>query len=766
MTRSLGRLLSVLLAFLLCLPLVTPSAFAQAGKRVALVIGNADYQSVSLLPGADRDALALAEALGRLGFEVRRLSNADLVTMQGALGEFRRAATGADAALLFFAGHALRPRNAPGRLVPVDASLRDPAGIDSSTVPLASVDDALAGARNRFLITDGCSDSALADRLQFVNATLGLAAPVPRRDTLSAAALAEQSACGDRLFVDSLLVEMEEPGIDAAQLFRRTQQVVAFRSNGRQQVAVANGLAAPFFFGRDDLPVPAFRRLGVDPALEAMRGHVRQYASDPLTALVRSVLGDKESLQGRPGAGETARSWNALIDESWSAARLEKARSSRSQALEARWSRERDTQVAALAPPPAPVASLAQQQADAERRAEEQRKAAEEQKAEEARKAEDQRKAAEQQKLAEDQRRAAEQQKLAEDQRKAAEQQKLAEAQRKAAEQQKLAEDQRKAAEQQKLAEDQRKAAEQQKLAEDQRKAAEQQKLAEDQRKAAEQQRLAEAQRKAAEQQKLVEDQRKAAEQQKLAEDQRKAAEQQKLAEDQRKAVEQQKLAEDQRKAAEQQKLAEDQRKAAEQQRIAEDQQKAEEQRKAEARKREDVVPPPPPSSPPGVSPATPTEQNMASLPPPSAAPATPPAPPPPPAPAFNPDSAESIRAAQQELKRLGCYAGEVDGVTGPGTRGALGAAAGKMPGVGVSPLTEPGLKALREQKGILCPPAPTVVRAVPPPQPATPAPAPFVPPPAAVAPPPPPPPAPVVQTPPPPAAPPATEKKNIRLSM
>jgi hypothetical protein len=118
-------------------------------------------------------------------------------------------------------------------------------------------------------------------------------------------------------------------------------------------------------------------------------------------------------------------------------------------------------------------------------------------------------------------------------------------------------------------------------------------------------------------------------------------------------------------------------------------------------------------------------------------------------------------------LKRLGCYFGEVDGVTGPGTRGALASAAGKMPGAGVSPLTEPGLKALRDQKGILCPPPPAVVRAVPPPQPAAPA---AAPPPAAAA--PAPPPAPVVQAPPPaappppPAAPPPPDKKNIRLSM
>jgi len=146
---------------------------------------------------------------------------------------------------------------------------------------------------------------------------------------------------------------------------------------------------------------------------------------------------------------------------------------------------------------------------------------------------------------------------------------------------------------------------------------------------------------------------------------------------------------------------------------------------------------------------------------------------PPPPTPAFNPDTPENIRAAQQELKRLGCYGGAVDGVTGPGTRGALGAAAGKLPGAGVNPLTEQGLRALREHKDILCPPAAIATRAIPPAHPASlaPAPQPVAPPPPAAAAPAPPPPPVVQQTPPPapaptPVAPPAPDKSKIRLSM
>lgn len=141
-----------------------------------------------------------------------------------------------------------------------------------------------------------------------------------------------------------------------------------------------------------------------------------------------------------------------------------------------------------------------------------------------------------------------------------------------------------------------------------------------------------------------------------------------------------------------------------------------------------------------------------------------------PPAPVFNPESADVLRAAQQELRRVGCYGGAVDGTTGPQTRGALAAAAEKLgAGSGVQPLTERGLQALRDHKGVLCPPAPVAVKAAPPPAAATPTPA-YVPPPAATPAPYVPPPPAVVSNPPPAApanpAPAQQEKKKIHISM
>jgi len=66
---------SLILAFGTWLLLALGTAQA-AEKRVALVIGNNDYQSVPKLEKAVNDAQAVSRELSKIGFEVISLSNA------------------------------------------------------------------------------------------------------------------------------------------------------------------------------------------------------------------------------------------------------------------------------------------------------------------------------------------------------------------------------------------------------------------------------------------------------------------------------------------------------------------------------------------------------------------------------------------------------------------------------------------------------------------------------------------------------------------
>ena len=121
---------------------------ARADKRVALVIGNADYYSSNWtrLNNAVNDATDIEAALRRLGFEVTLLNNAGKAATVLGLGKFSKAAAGAELALIFYAGHSIEvdKRNF---LIPVDASADTPDSAAREAVPLEKLLQAGSKAR-------------------------------------------------------------------------------------------------------------------------------------------------------------------------------------------------------------------------------------------------------------------------------------------------------------------------------------------------------------------------------------------------------------------------------------------------------------------------------------------------------------------------------------------------------------------------------------------------------------------------------------------
>ena len=77
-------------------------------KCVALVIGMSDYQHLSnKLPNPVPDAKAIAAEFKSHGFEVSEYYNLDRAGLLDALERFERDATGAEVALVYYAGHGM-----------------------------------------------------------------------------------------------------------------------------------------------------------------------------------------------------------------------------------------------------------------------------------------------------------------------------------------------------------------------------------------------------------------------------------------------------------------------------------------------------------------------------------------------------------------------------------------------------------------------------------------------------------------------------------
>src|SRR4029077_15781273 len=77
-------------------------------KRVALVIGNSNYQHAVTLPNPVNDSELMADTAPKAGFTVIEGTDLDKVAMGKLLDQFTEAAYDADTAVVYYAGHGLQ----------------------------------------------------------------------------------------------------------------------------------------------------------------------------------------------------------------------------------------------------------------------------------------------------------------------------------------------------------------------------------------------------------------------------------------------------------------------------------------------------------------------------------------------------------------------------------------------------------------------------------------------------------------------------------
>ena len=138
---------------------------ASAERRIALVVGNSDYQHVGKLANPRNDAEDLSLHLESLGFEVMGGTDLDRRSLVEQLIKFGRAAGSADVALFFYAGHGIQV-GGQNYLVPVDAMVEYEAEADISLVSLSGVLQQMErGSETNLIFLDACRNNPFADEL-------------------------------------------------------------------------------------------------------------------------------------------------------------------------------------------------------------------------------------------------------------------------------------------------------------------------------------------------------------------------------------------------------------------------------------------------------------------------------------------------------------------------------------------------------------------------------------------------------------------------
>ena len=171
-----NSIILLLLTFLLQSPVAAKQkGVARAEGRVALVIGNASYHDGALRNPVN-DARAITNALKKVNFQVTKVENASLQTMDNAVRRFGNKARRSDVALVYYSGHGLQYRGS-NYLQPIGADIRRTQDIRfkayNSDQILAELED--GNQRVNIVILDACRNNPLSR--SFRSASKGLAQP-------------------------------------------------------------------------------------------------------------------------------------------------------------------------------------------------------------------------------------------------------------------------------------------------------------------------------------------------------------------------------------------------------------------------------------------------------------------------------------------------------------------------------------------------------------------------------------------------------------
>jgi uncharacterized caspase-like protein len=296
-----------------------PVALMGPEQRIALVIGNSNYQNVGQLPNPANDAKAVAQLLNSAGFEVISATDLNHNQMIQAIQDFSGKIAGRGpntVAMVYYAGHGVQLAG-ENYLVPVDARISSEPDLINGSVRLVDVMATLEAipSRMRIVILDACRNNPFptlneAGRgLAIVDAPNGSIvgySTAPGTEALDGA--------GDHSpYTAAFLREAHEKNLPIEQLFKRVRLDVNNSTSGQQTPWESSSLTSDFYFfgdtavaatqaparvqtayAADNLPSRAVHQaydyVLAENSVENYQEFIRLYPHDPLCDRIRALL--------------------------------------------------------------------------------------------------------------------------------------------------------------------------------------------------------------------------------------------------------------------------------------------------------------------------------------------------------------------------------------------------------------------------------------------------------------------------------------------
>ncbi|MEI2297551.1 caspase family protein [Ensifer sp. MJa1] len=235
------------------------SGGAWAAKRVALLIGNEQYEATTKLNNPANDVELMKASFEEAGFDsvttVHDVSRQDMVK---ALRDFEDLATGADVAIVYYSGHGME-MNGENFLLPVDVQLKTDKDVEDEAIGLDRVQRSLEGATKlKLVILDACRNNPFEQSMTRSISTRAVSRGLARVEPESADLLvAFASKAGtvaldgegrNSPFATALAKYLTEPGVDVRIALGKVRDEVVSVTNRGQEPFVYGSLGGAQIF--------------------------------------------------------------------------------------------------------------------------------------------------------------------------------------------------------------------------------------------------------------------------------------------------------------------------------------------------------------------------------------------------------------------------------------------------------------------------------------------------------------------------------------
>ena len=232
-----------------------------AAERVALVVGNGAYAHTQVLNNPKNDANDIAAKLADLEFEVIKGIDVDRNEFFRKVGEFNKAASRAEVALFFYAGHGLQA-GGENYLIPIEAKVEEETDLHGA-IELRDVLRYMRSETN-LVFLDACRDNPMVDNLtrsMEPSRSGGVARGLKRvevEETDNSSTLisfatkwgetAEDGTGRNSPYTEALLEHIATRGITVEAMLKKVTTAVFYSTGEKQRPWVEASMAKDFYF--------------------------------------------------------------------------------------------------------------------------------------------------------------------------------------------------------------------------------------------------------------------------------------------------------------------------------------------------------------------------------------------------------------------------------------------------------------------------------------------------------------------------------------